>query len=174
MRGVPRSGGDIPDSPPGCGRGVSPPSGAIPASGTGSERASARISRQASAAAADTGMSASLRSVGLLEVVSTTSAEPSVARLASTPVSTASRRTLARNAGSVASVAEGNPPRARVLPPQVSPLRLVRSCVGREGGCDFVPDGSAVQRLRVKEHEYEDRKGAQSPGDGEPGGEPEP
>ncbi|MBK5095392.1 MAG: hypothetical protein JJE32_06900, partial [Deltaproteobacteria bacterium] len=55
-------------------------------------------------------MSASLRSVGLLDVVSTTSAEPSVARLASTPVSTASRRTLARNAGSVASVAERNPP----------------------------------------------------------------
>ena len=85
-------------------------SGVSPASGNGSERASARISHQDSAAAADTGMSASLRSVGLLDVVSTTSARPSVARLASTPVSTTSRRTLARNAGSVASVCPAGPP----------------------------------------------------------------
>jgi hypothetical protein len=59
----------------------------------------ARISHQASAAAADTGMPTALRSVGLLDVVSTTSPGPSVARLVSTPVSTASRRTLVRNAG---------------------------------------------------------------------------
>ncbi len=44
-------------------------------------------------------MSTALRSVGLLDVVSTTSPGPSVARLVSTPVSTASRRTLVRNAG---------------------------------------------------------------------------
>src|SRR4030043_73603 len=56
-------------------------------------------STQASAAAADTGMPTALRSVGLLDVVSTTSPGPSVARLVSTPVSTASRRTLVRNAG---------------------------------------------------------------------------
>jgi hypothetical protein len=65
-----------------------------------SRRTPARISHQASAAAADTGMSTALRSVGLLDVVSTTSPGPSVARLVSTPVSTASRRTPVRNAGS--------------------------------------------------------------------------
>ena len=59
----------------------------------------ARISHQASTAAADMGMSTALRSVGLLDVVSTTPPGPSVARLVSTPVSTASRRTLVRNAG---------------------------------------------------------------------------
>ena len=45
------------------------------------------------------GMSAALRSVGLLAVVSTTPPGPSVARLVSTPISTTSLRTLARNAG---------------------------------------------------------------------------
>jgi hypothetical protein len=45
----------------------------------------------------------------------------------------------------VASVAEGNPPRARVLPPQASPLRLVlRSWKNSEGrrfiiDVDYIP-----------------------------------
>jgi hypothetical protein len=67
---------------PGGGRGGLRSEKEIASTGTGSERASARISRQASAAAADTGMSASLRSVGLLDAVSTTSADPSVASVA--------------------------------------------------------------------------------------------
>jgi hypothetical protein len=44
-------------------------------------------------------MSTALRSVGLLDVVSTTPPGPSVARLVSTPVSTTSLRTLVRYAG---------------------------------------------------------------------------
>ena len=66
----------------------------------------ARISHKISTAAAQTGMSTALRSVGLLDVLSSTSAEPSVAlaemrqmRLVSTPVCAASLRNLVRNAG---------------------------------------------------------------------------
>src|SRR5659263_508041 len=59
----------------------------------------ARNSHQGSTTAADTGMSTALRSVGLLDVVSTTPPGPSVARLVSTPVSTTSLRTLVRIAG---------------------------------------------------------------------------
>ena len=44
-------------------------------------------------------MSTALRSVGLLDVLSSTPAEPSVARLVSMPVCTASLRNLVRNAG---------------------------------------------------------------------------
>src|SRR5512141_3464355 len=58
----------------------------------------APISHQASTAAADMGMSTALRSVGLLDVVSTTPPGPSVARLVSTPISSTSLRTLVRNA----------------------------------------------------------------------------
>ncbi|MGA2264141.1 MAG: hypothetical protein ABSH28_22245, partial [Acidobacteriota bacterium] len=58
-----------------------------------------RISHQVSTAAADTGMSTALRSVGLLDVLSSTPAEPSVARLVSMPVCAASLRNLVRNAG---------------------------------------------------------------------------
>ena len=59
----------------------------------------ARIIHEASTAAADPGMSAALRSVGLLDVLSSTPAGPSVARLASTPVCAASLRTFMNNAG---------------------------------------------------------------------------
>ena len=59
----------------------------------------ARISHQLSTAAADPGMSTALRSVGLLDVLSSTPAEPSVARLVSMPVCTASLRNLVRKAG---------------------------------------------------------------------------
>ena len=45
----------------------------------------ARISHQPSTAAADPGMSAALHSVGLLDVLSSTSAGPSVARLGARP-----------------------------------------------------------------------------------------
>jgi hypothetical protein len=58
-----------------------------------------RISHQLSTAAADTGMSTALRSVGLLDVLSSTPAGPSVARLVATPVCAASLRNLVRNAG---------------------------------------------------------------------------
>ena len=58
-----------------------------------------RISHQLSTAAADPGMSTALRSVGLLDVLSSTPAEPSVARLVSMPVCTASLRNLVRKAG---------------------------------------------------------------------------
>jgi len=44
-------------------------------------------------------MSAALRSVGLLDVLSSTSAGPSVARLVSTPVCAASLRNPVRNSG---------------------------------------------------------------------------
>jgi len=50
----------------------------------------ARISHGLSTAAADPGMSTALRSVGLLDVLSSTSAGPSVARLVSTPARAAS------------------------------------------------------------------------------------
>jgi len=69
-------------------------------------RSLARISHKISTAAAQTGMSIALRSVGLLDVLSSTSAGPSVAlaekrqmRLVSTPVCAASLRNLVRNAG---------------------------------------------------------------------------
>ncbi len=58
-----------------------------------------RISHQLSTAATDPGMSTALRSVGLLDVLSSTSAGPSVARLVSTPLCAASLRNLVRNAG---------------------------------------------------------------------------
>jgi hypothetical protein len=44
-------------------------------------------------------MSTALRSVGLLDELSSTPAEPLVARLVSTPVCAASLRNLVRNAG---------------------------------------------------------------------------
>ncbi len=44
-------------------------------------------------------MSTALRFVGLLDVLSSTSAGPSVARLVSTPVCAASLQNLVRNAG---------------------------------------------------------------------------
>ncbi len=50
-----------------------------------------RISRRLSTAAADPGMSTGLRSVGLLDVLSSTPAEPSVARPVSMPVCAAAR-----------------------------------------------------------------------------------
>ena len=59
----------------------------------------ARISQQIPTAASDPGMSTALRSVGLLDVLFSTSAGPSVARLVSTPVYAASLRNLVRNAG---------------------------------------------------------------------------
>jgi hypothetical protein len=59
----------------------------------------ARIIHEASAAASDPGMSAALRSVVLLDVLSSTPAGPSVVRLASTPVCAASLRTFMNNAG---------------------------------------------------------------------------
>ena len=62
-------------------------------------RALARISHGLSTAAAHPGMSTALRSVGLLDVLSSTSAGPSVARLVSTPVCAASPRNPVRNAG---------------------------------------------------------------------------
>ncbi len=58
-----------------------------------------RISHQLSTSATDPGMSTALRSVGLLDVLSSTSAGPSVARLVSAPVCAASLRNLVRNAG---------------------------------------------------------------------------
>jgi hypothetical protein len=54
---------------------------------------------EASTAAADPGMSAALRSVGLLAVPSSTPAGPSVTRLASTSVCASSLRTFMNNAG---------------------------------------------------------------------------
>jgi hypothetical protein len=62
----------------------------------------ARISHQASAAAADTGMSTALRSVGLLDVVSTTPAGPSVA----TPCIHTRLHRLATNPGEKCGLAE--------------------------------------------------------------------
>jgi hypothetical protein len=59
----------------------------------------ARTSHQVSTAAAYPGMSASLRSLGLLDVLSSTPAGPSVARLVSMPACAASLRNPVRNAG---------------------------------------------------------------------------
>ena len=59
----------------------------------------ARISHRLSTAAADPGMSTALRSLGLLDVLSSTPAGPSVARLVSMPVCAASLRNPVRNAG---------------------------------------------------------------------------
>jgi hypothetical protein len=59
----------------------------------------ARIIHEASTAASDPGRSNALRSVGLLDVQSSTPAAPSVARLVSTPVCAASLRTFMNNAG---------------------------------------------------------------------------
>ncbi len=58
-----------------------------------------RIIHEASTAAADPGMSAALRSVGLLDVLSSTPAGPSVVRLVSMPVCAASLQTFMNNAG---------------------------------------------------------------------------
>jgi hypothetical protein len=58
-----------------------------------------RIIHETSTAAADPGMSSALRSVGLLDVLSSTPAAPSIARLVFTPVCAASRRTFMHNAG---------------------------------------------------------------------------
>ena len=58
-----------------------------------------RISHQVSVAAADPGMSTALRSLGLLDVLSSTPAGPSVARLVSMPACAASRQNLVRNEG---------------------------------------------------------------------------
>jgi hypothetical protein len=78
-------------------------------------RTLARISRQIFAAEADPGMSA-LRSIGLLDVLSSTPAGPSVAlaemrqmRLVSMPVCASSLRNLVRNAGSGTEVFLSNP-----------------------------------------------------------------
>jgi hypothetical protein len=56
-------------------------------------------STEASTAAADTGMSTALRSFRLLDVLSSTPAGPSVARLVSMPVCAASLRTFMNNPG---------------------------------------------------------------------------
>jgi hypothetical protein len=58
-----------------------------------------RISHQISTAAADPGMSTALRSVGLLDILSSIPAGPFFARLVSMPVCAASLRNLMRNAG---------------------------------------------------------------------------
>jgi hypothetical protein len=58
-----------------------------------------RIIHEASTAAADPGISPALRFFGLLDVLSSTPAGPSVGRLASTPVCAASLRTFMNNAG---------------------------------------------------------------------------
>jgi hypothetical protein len=59
----------------------------------------ARIIHEASTASADPGMSTAFRSFGLLDVLSSTPAGLSVARLVSTPVCAASLRTFMNNAG---------------------------------------------------------------------------
>ena len=66
---------------------------------SGSGRSITTIADNLSTAAADPGISTALRSVGLLDVLSSTPAVPSVARLVSTPVCAASLRNLVRNAG---------------------------------------------------------------------------
>jgi hypothetical protein len=58
----------------------------------------ARIIHEASTAVADPGMS-TLRSFGLLDVLSSRPPGPSVARLVSTPICAASLRTFMNNAG---------------------------------------------------------------------------
>jgi hypothetical protein len=57
------------------------------------------FSEQLSPAAANPGMSTALRSAGLLDVLSSTPAEPSVAHLGPMPVCAASLRNLVRQAG---------------------------------------------------------------------------
>ena len=57
------------------------------------------ISHQISAAAADPGMFTALRSVGLLDILLSMPAGPSVARLVSMPIRAASLQNLVRNAG---------------------------------------------------------------------------
>ena len=59
----------------------------------------ARISHQLSAAATNSGVYTAFRSVGLLDVLSSTPAGPSVARLVSMPACAASLRNPVRNAG---------------------------------------------------------------------------
>jgi hypothetical protein len=58
-----------------------------------------RVSHQLSTAEADPGMSTALRSVGLLDVLSSTPAGPSVARFVSMPVYASLLRNLVRKAG---------------------------------------------------------------------------
>jgi len=58
-----------------------------------------RISHQLSTAVSDPGMPTALRSVGLLDVLSSTPAAPSVARLVSMPVCVTSLQNLVRKAG---------------------------------------------------------------------------
>jgi hypothetical protein len=69
------------------------------AAGTREKARPARIFHGLSTAAADPGMSTALRSVGLLDVLSSTSAGSSVARLVSTPVCAASLQNPLKNAG---------------------------------------------------------------------------
>jgi len=57
-----------------------------------------RISHRLSTAASDTGMFTALRSVGLLDILSSMPAVPSVARLVLMPVYAASLRNPVRNA----------------------------------------------------------------------------
>jgi len=57
-----------------------------------------RISHRLSTAASDTGMFTALRSVGLLDILSSMPAGPSVARLVPKPVFAASLRNPMRNA----------------------------------------------------------------------------
>jgi hypothetical protein len=59
----------------------------------------ARIIHEASTAEADPGMSTALRSFGLLDVLSSTPAGPSVACLVAMPVCASSLRTFMNNAG---------------------------------------------------------------------------
>ena len=58
-----------------------------------------RISHHPSTAVADPGASTALRFLGLLDILSSMPAGPFVARLVSTPVCAASRRSMVRNAG---------------------------------------------------------------------------
>ena len=62
-------------------------------------RIPARTIHEASTVAADPGMSTALRSLGLLDVLSSTPAGPSVARLVSMPACAASLRIFMNNAG---------------------------------------------------------------------------
>jgi len=59
----------------------------------------ARISHQLSTVVPDPGMFTPLRSVGLLDVLSSTPVAPSVARLVPTPVCVTSLQNLVRKAG---------------------------------------------------------------------------
>ena len=73
-----------------CGKGRTKPNGC---------QALARISHRLPTAAADPGMSTALRSLGILGVLDSTPAGPSVARLVSTPACAAPLRNLVRKAG---------------------------------------------------------------------------